>query len=73
VELCGYEVSRCKARRLSNEELETIAGKHLDKAGGYAVQDDDDVLIEKIVGHYDNVVGLPVALVKKLLNKAGIL
>lgn len=72
IKLCEYEISKCKARHLTEEQLRDLAAKHLDKAGGYAVQDNDDTLIEKIVGPYDNVVGLPVELVKKLLARAGV-
>jgi len=32
----------------------------LDKAGGYAIQEDGDLIVEKIAGSYTNVVGLPV-------------
>ena len=56
----GYDVSHCKARRLPAEELMHYAGKHMDKAGAYAVQDDEDPFIEKIVGSKTNVVGFPV-------------
>ncbi len=31
----------------------------LDKAGGYAIQNEGDLLVEKIAGSYTNVVGLP--------------
>lgn len=62
----GYDVSRCKARRLSEEELARYAGKHLDKAGAYAVQDDDDPFIERIVGSKTNVVGFPVEFYQQL-------
>jgi septum formation protein len=31
----------------------------LDKAGAYAIQEEGDLLVEKIVGSYSNVVGLP--------------
>jgi len=66
-----YEVSRCKARRLSDAQLLRLSAKHHDKAGAYAVQDDDDPFIEKIAGNRDNVVGLPCCLLKKLLAKTG--
>jgi septum formation protein len=32
----------------------------LDKAGAYAIQEDGDMIVEKISGSYTNVVGLPV-------------
>jgi septum formation protein len=31
----------------------------LDKAGAYAIQEDGDLIVEKIAGSYTNVVGLP--------------
>ncbi|MFH1619274.1 MAG: Maf family protein [bacterium] len=67
----GYRVSRCKARKFSIAGLERLAGKHMDKAGAYAVQDGADPFIEKIRGSYDNVVGFPLDLVRELLVKAG--
>ncbi len=32
----------------------------LDKAGAYAIQEEGDLLVEKVTGSYTNVVGLPV-------------
>lgn len=69
IKLHGYAVSKCKARKLTEEQLWELAAKHLDKAGGYAVQDKDDILIERIEGDFDNVMGMPMRLVKKLLKK----
>jgi septum formation protein len=69
--LSGSEVARCKARKLSEAQLLSFAHKHHDKAGAYAVQDKDDAFIEKIVGRYDTVVGLPMSLVRKFMKKAG--
>lgn len=70
--LAGLEKSRCKARRLGPERLEALAGKHMDKAGAYAVQDAEDEFIEKIDGRFDTVVGLPMNLVRKFIKRAGI-
>ncbi|MBQ4614861.1 MAG: septum formation protein Maf [Akkermansia sp.] len=40
----------------------------LDKAGAYAIQEHGDLIIEKIEGDYDNIVGLPVSRLLRVLN-----
>lgn len=67
--LFGHDVSKCKARTLSEAELEHLAGKHMDKAGAYAVQDTEDPFIERIVGSRSNVVGFPVEFFQKLFKE----
>lgn len=44
----------------------------LDKAGGYAIQKSGSLVVKRIEGCYDNVMGLPIQLVKDLLEKVGI-
>jgi len=68
--VAGAAISRVKARRLSDAELARLAGKHMDKAGAYAVQDEDDPLVERIEGDRDTVIGLSMRLVRALLKKA---
>lgn len=63
-------VSKVKARRLDAVRLRRLAGKHMDKAGAYAVQDRHDPLVERIVGDRDNVVGLSMRSVRRLLARA---
>lgn len=45
-------------------------GEGKDKAGGYAVQGVGAVLVERIEGSWDNVVGLPVRAVLRVVEKA---
>jgi septum formation protein len=47
-------------------------GEPLDKAGAYGIQGLASRWVEKIVGCYFNVVGLPVPLVWKMLNECGV-
>lgn len=63
-------VTRVYARRLGADRLRRLAGKHMDKAGAYAIQDRSDPLVERIVGDRDNVTGLPMRSVKRLLARA---
>ena len=64
----GYEVSRVKMRKLSKDEINNFAGKHMDKAGAYAVQEQNDAFVDKIEGDYYNVVGLPLKKLAILLK-----
>jgi len=43
----------------------------LDKAGGYAIQDHGEMLVERHEGSFDNIVGLPVAMVLDQLKRMG--
>ncbi len=65
----GVEKTRCFARALPPKELQAMAGKHMDKAGAYAVQDNDDQFIEKMQGSRSNVVGFPVELFTLMLKE----
>lgn len=65
----GLARSRVQFRPLSEFDIEQAASKHLDKAGGYAVQEKKDGFVRKITGDYDNVVGLPMRVVLRLLKR----
>lgn len=67
--LSGVESSTVYTNKLSKEKIKSIAAKHLDKAGAYAVQQKDDMFVKKIVGDYYNVVGFPIFLFLELYRK----
>lgn len=67
--LTGYDVTKCKARKLDKSTLEELSGKHLDKAGAYAMQDKDDMFIERFEGSADNVVGFPSELFLEMIKE----
>ena len=58
---------------ISDEEIrEYVAtGEPMDKAGAYAIQGMASRWIPRIEGDYSNVVGLPVALVCRMLREVG--
>jgi len=69
--ITDFEVTKVSMKKASAQDILHYIKTHkpLDKAGSYGIQEMDEVFIDKIVGDYDNVVGLPVKLLKKLLGK----
>ena len=67
----GVERTDIHFKPLTDEQIWTYvdSGDPFDKAGGYGIQNVQEQFIEKFVGPYDNVVGLPIDLVKKLLSQ----
>lgn len=47
-------------------------GEPNDKAGAYAVQGRGGMFVESLTGSYSNVIGLPMALVRRMLESIGI-
>ncbi|OGC06299.1 septum formation protein Maf [candidate division WOR-1 bacterium RIFOXYD2_FULL_36_8] len=64
-----FEITKIKMKKLDEKEIIEYVdtGKPLDKAGAYGIQEIEDPFIEWIDGDYDNVVGLPVEKLKRLL------
>ncbi|WP_155955161.1 Maf-like protein [Rhodomicrobium udaipurense] len=65
--------TRVRFKRLSAEELDSYlaCGEWRGKAGGYAIQGIAGAFVQKIVGSYTNVVGLPLIEVVQLLTGEG--
>ena len=66
----GVERTTVEFAPLSDAEIAwyVASGEPLDKAGAYAIQGLGSRFVTRIDGSYSNVVGLPVALVYKLLK-----
>jgi len=69
------ETTLVTMNELSDEEIKTYieTGEPMDKAGAYAIQGMASRWIPRIEGDYSNVVGLPVALVYRMLRERGAL
>jgi septum formation protein len=65
------ETTLVTMNELSEDEIQSYvaSGEPMDKAGAYAIQGMASRWIPRIEGDYSNVVGLPVALVYKMLGK----
>jgi septum formation protein len=66
--------ARVRFKRLSEKTINWyISTKEpLDKAGAYAIQGKGAILIEGISGDYNNIVGLPLAALSKILLQMGV-
>jgi septum formation protein len=64
-------ITRVRFVSLTREEIEAYvaSGEPMDKAGAYAIQGLASKFVDRVEGSYSNVVGLPVALVYRLLNE----
>ncbi len=58
-------------KELDDESIEAYVatGEPLDKAGAYGIQGKGGALVDRIEGSYSNVVGLPMELVREMLDK----
>lgn len=68
-----HEVTTVRFGAASDRWIEryVATGDSLDKAGAYAAQGRGGLLIERIEGDFSNVVGLPLALLSRMLSAIG--
>jgi septum formation protein len=66
--------TRVYIKKLDEREIASYiaTGEPLDKAGAYGIQGIGSVIVEKIVGDYYNVVGLPLNVLAEILSEFGI-
>ena len=64
------EESKVQFRKLDSDAIDEYISKVnvLDKAGAYAAQECGSLIIESIEGNFDNVMGLPIKLVRSMLK-----
>jgi len=68
------DITRVHFRRLTDEQLRAYLARigPLDKAGGYAAQDDAGELIARVEGSFSNVTGLPMEALAGALRQFGV-
>ena len=68
----GVATTAVYFREMTDKEIKDYvdSGDPMDKAGSYGIQSGGGKFVEKIEGDYDTVVGLSVALTRKLIDEA---
>lgn len=68
-----FDEARVLLKEISDEEIERWidTGHAMDKAGAYGIQNEFCVFVEKMVGNYTTIVGLPMHLVYDELKRVG--
>lgn len=69
--IISYEKTLVKFRKLNKQLIRRYikTNEPLDKAGAYGIQGYGSLLVEKINGSYDNVMGLPMGRLNQILSK----
>ena len=67
----AVSISHVRIKVLNTREINSYveSGEPMDKAGAYAIQGEGSFLIENYSGSYSNIIGLPMDLLKDLLQK----
>lgn len=74
LKLDGGAASEVTFKAFGEDVIEAyLARVHtLDKAGGYAIQEQGDLIVERYTGSLTNIVGLPLEETKQILTQAGL-
>lgn len=70
IKYTDFEKTVVKFKDLSLKVIENYLDTldFYDKAGAYGIQDQGSILVDYIIGDYDNVVGLPISKISDILN-----
>lgn len=70
--LTNHYVSEVTFRALTDQEISDYiaTGEPMDKAGAYGIQGEAGKFVTHLSGDFENVVGLPTALVREMLEEA---
>ena len=70
----GHATTKVRFRSLTSADIEryVTTGEGRDKAGAYAIQGVGGALVDRLVGSYTNVVGIPLSSVLRALKSAGV-
>jgi septum formation protein len=70
IEISGHETTKVFTRPMTAKDIEDYidTGECFGKAGAYAIQETGDRFIERLEGSFDNVVGFPSELFKRLFE-----
>ena len=73
-ELCGVDTAKVYFMQLTDENIRRYiaSGEPMDKAGAYGIQGRAGVFISHIEGSPSNVIGLPLGLLTRFFDEAGI-
>ena len=69
---CSGRFGSFRQRTVVEIDAYIATGEPMDKAGAYGIQGRGAVLVEKINGCYNNVVGLPLSLLYLMMQRLGV-
>ncbi len=72
-QIVDFEETLVHMRKLSNQEIRryVASGEPMDKAGAYAIQGRGAIFIDRVVGCFHNVMGLPLSLIDIMFQAIG--
>ena len=72
-ELLNADETQVTMKKMTDAEIDdyVASGEALGKAGAYAIQETGDAYVKKTEGSFNNVVGLPTEMLKKMLTELG--